>query len=234
VAEKIKKEKSRLDGQRSRPPFPKRSLPSATITCVVLVARFMSFIVAAPPVSPPPPDVPEWAVGWLTVAPLLALPIATVAALVAFTSLCVAVSSRRLAGKAHDLNVAKNDRQAPRLDINVVEARARASADHDQTIDVRLVVTNQSEVATSIRSARLWLRYTGGSEEVSPAGVQPLSPAFLVPRSLNVRDTAEGWLRFELAGPRIADLQVDSYDLVIRDADDRPTEFSRVALRWGQ
>ena len=188
--------------------------------------------------APSAPTAPEWSEiahgltealpGILKFAPLLAV-------LVAGAALWVAISSRRLAGRAHQLNVQKEARQTPLLSMDVIEGLQHIAVNRDQRIDVHVQVTNRSEVATSLRDARLWVQHQRdaglASEEVSPTTTHPREPALVVPTTLSPRGTIQGWLRFELPEARIAGWTVASYDLVVRDADARITRWGGLALK---
>jgi len=164
----------------------------------------------------------------LKFAPLLAV-------LVAGAALWVAISSRRLAGRVHQLNLQKEARQAPLLSMDVIEGLQHIAINRDQRIDVHVQITNRSEVATSLRDARLWVQHQRdaglASEEVSPTTTHPREPALVVPTTLSPRGTIQGWLRFELPEARIAGWTVASYDLVVRDADARITRWGGLALK---
>lgn len=191
-----------------------------------------------PSSAPSTPATPEWSeiAHWLTEALPAILKIAPLlAVLVAGAALWVAISSRRLAGRVHQLNAQKEARQAPLLSMDVIEGLQHIAINRDQRIHVHVQVTNRSEVATSLRDARLWVqhRHDAGlaSEEISPTTTDPREPALVVPTTLTPRSTIQGWLRFDLPQARIAGWTVASYDLVVRDADARITRYDGLALK---
>lgn len=157
------------------------------------------------------------------------------AAIIAVVSLGFAISSRRLAGRAYRLAEQKEARQAPLLEVDVIEALQHLAANRDQRIDVHVQITNRSEVATSIRDVRISVQHQRHSrrlvEEVTPAARTARGNPLNVPIALSARETTQGWLRFELAAARIADWRVSSYDLIVRDVDARPTRFDGLALK---
>lgn len=175
-------------------------------------------------------DVTHWLASGLPIAVQYA-PLAAV--VIALVSLGFAISSRRLAGQAHDLAMQKDARQAPLLDVDALEATQHVAANGDQRIDVHVQITNRSEVATSIRNVRIQVQVQGrrATEEVSPAVSTPRTPQLAVPTALAARETKQGWLRFELPAARIAGWRVGSYDLVVRDADTRAARFDGLALK---
>lgn len=177
---------------------------------------------------------PSWLTDLVSIAPALSVGVAILAFAVSALALIVAISSRRLAGKSYRLAEKKEDRQAAMMDLYVIETLQTIDAAGNRTIDVDFEITNRSEVASSIRSAGLWLNYENRGNahrtEVSPAKSGIPAPAFPVPGPLDGRNTVRGWLRFELAARRTAGWTVLSFDLVLKDTDSRAVTYEGLSV----
>jgi len=175
-----------------------------------------------------PISLPDWTAFIVAIAPIAAL-------LLSGAALWVSISSRRVSGKAFKLAEAKEDRQAPMLDLEVVTTTSATNATRDRVIDVDIRVTNRSEVASSIRSASLWVSYTKNGHdnrvEVSPDLSAATAPAFPLPCKLDARDARQGWLRFHLNSARIKGWSITAFDLVLLDTDSRTVTYKGLSVK---